>query len=82
MTSLIDLPPADVKMWYEKHIAYKNASNTRRAPLLLSFLVYTYRKVGYGLTMAMIEKETINEPMKRIMLLMTVKHWAGKPDYE
>ena len=83
MPSLVDLPEADVKMWYRKHLAYKNATEKNRAKALLSFLVYTYRRVGHDLTWAMIQKETINDdPTKRVLVLMAVKHWAAKPDYE
>ena len=83
MPSLIDLPEADVKMWYRKHLAYKNATDKQRAKLLMDFLIYTYIKLGHALTWAMIQKETINDdPMKGVIVLTMVKYWAARPDYE
>jgi hypothetical protein len=82
MPTLIDLPKEDAALWFAKHIAYKNAKERDRAKTLLSFLVYTYRKLGEVLTWKMIQKEVIDDGMKRCMVLMAVKHWAAKPDYE
>jgi len=82
MPSLIDLPEADVKLWFAKHLAYKNAKDKNRAKLFLDFLIYTYKKVGVQLTMAMIEKETKTDAMNRALTLTIVMNWANKPDYE
>lgn len=70
-------------MWYRKQLAYKNATPKQRAKLLMDFLIYTYIKLGHDLTWATIKKETINDdPMKGVIVLTMVKHWAAKPDYE
>ena len=81
MPALIDLPEAVVKLWFAKHLAYKNAKEKDRAKLLLDFLIYTYRNVGPELTMAMIEKETTCDRIQRAIVLTSVMNWAEKPDY-
>jgi len=70
--ALIDLPKEEMMVFFEKHNAYKSASEATRAALLLDCLIYTYTKCGYKLTKSIIDKEMTDNIMARHMVMFRV----------
>ena len=70
--ALIDLPKEEMMMFFTKHNAYQNASESKRAELMLDLLTYTYAKCGYKLTKALIDKEMVDNPMAKMLIMGAV----------
>ena len=59
-------------MFFTKHNAYQNASDTQRAELLLDLVLFTYSKCGYDLTKALLDKEMVDNPYAKMVVLASV----------
>jgi len=70
--ALIDLPKEEMMMFFTKHNAYQNANGTKRAEAFLDWMTYTYTKCGYKLTQALIDKEMVDNPMAKMVVLGAV----------
>jgi hypothetical protein len=70
--ALIDLPKEEMMMFFTKHNAYQNTSESERAEMLLDLLTYTYTKCGYKLTKALIDKEMVDNPSAKMLVLGAV----------
>ena len=55
-----------------KHTLYQNASESKRAELLLDLLLFTYSKCGYDLTKALLDKEMVDNSYAKIVVLASV----------
>ena len=72
MPSVINLPKHEAFTFLNKYNAYKSCSEKKRVEMLLDLLIYTSVKLGSDMTMRIIEKETIDDPIERMMLTTLV----------
>ena len=76
-TALIDLPKEDMMMFFNKHIMYQGASESKRPELLMDLLLYTYEKCGYTLSKALLDKEMIDSPGAKMIILASVMNMVS-----
>jgi len=72
MSAILNLPKEDFMMFFNKHTLYQNASESKRAELLLDLLLFTYSKCGYDITKKLIDEEIIDNPYAKIVVLRSV----------
>lgn len=76
--ALLDLPREKTMEILTRYTQYKKVSDAKRAEQLLEFLMYVYEQAGETLTSCFINKETIDSPMSRFILLQAVKRQVAK----
>ena len=59
-------------MFANKHTLYQNASENKRAELLLDLLLFTYSKCGFDLTKTLLDKEMVDNPYAKMVILASV----------
>jgi hypothetical protein len=72
MSAILNLPKEDFVIFANKHTLYQNASESKRAELLLDLLLFTYSKCGYDLTKALLDKEMVDNSYAKIVVLASV----------
>lgn len=76
--SLHDLPKETAKVYLDKYIAFKKATDTKRAEVLMDLLMYAYETMGPNMTFSILQKETIGNPLQQIVMMTAVKHHVEK----
>ncbi len=78
MTNLIDLPKHEAFTFFNKYNIYKSSSDKKRAEAFLDLLMYSYEKLGFQMTMTIIQKETKDDRMNQITLMGIVVAKSNK----